>query len=425
MAGGTGTQTRLTYGAALDYVSSLRRFGVKLGLDRMHAILDQLGHPERGKRGALIAGTNGKGSTSAFLDSILRARGFHTGMTPSPHLSSYTERVQLDAEPISEDAFAAAVADLRELVAPVVGRMGESTEFEFLIALAIWWLAPRTDRLVIEIGMGGRLDSTNALDLGVAVITNVTYDHRRHLGRTVRKIAAEKAGIIKAGNVVVTAATGTALSVIEQAAVEVRAADLWRLGKEIHLEARWRGWDGSELDVSGPGFSYSGLRIGLVGLFQPANAALAVAAAHALGDATPEAVRRGLASTSWRGRIERVGERLVLDCAHNQDGMRQLVRSLRRLLGTAPVTVVFAAMADKEVERVLAELRKLNPADVVFTLPAGASRALAPETLAEMWGTPGRHLRPASEALAWARKLAGPDGWVVVCGSLFLVGELL
>ena len=425
MAGGAGTQTRLTYDAALDYVSSLRRFGVKLGLERMHAMLDQLGHPERGKRGALIAGTNGKGSTSAFLDSILRARGFHTGMTPSPHLSSYTERVQFDAEPISEDAFTAAVTEMRELVAPVVERMGESTEFEFLIAMAIWWLAPRTDRLVIEIGMGGRLDSTNVLDLGVAVITNVTYDHRRHLGRTVRKIAGEKAGIIKAGNVVVTAATGTALSVIEQAALEARAADLWRLGKEIHLRARWRGWDGSELDVSGPGFSYSGLRIGLVGLFQPANAALAVAAAHALGDATPEAVRQGLASTRWRGRIERVGERLVLDCAHNQDGMRQLVRSLRRLLGTAPVTVVFAAMADKEVDRVLAELRKLKPADVVFTLPASASRALAPETLAEMWGTPGRHLRPASRALAWARELAGPDGWVVVCGSLFLVGELL
>lgn len=425
MASGAGAQTRLTYEAALEYVSSLRRFGVKLGLDRMHAFLDQLGHPERGKRGALIAGTNGKGSTSAFLDSILRARGFHTGMTPSPHLSSYTERVQLDAEPISEDAFAAAVTDVRELVAPVVERMGDSTEFEFLIAMAIWWLAPRTDRLVIEIGMGGRLDSTNALDLGVAVITNVTYDHRRHLGRTVRKIAGEKAGIIKAGNVVVTAATGTALSVIEQAAVEARAADLWRLGKEIRLKARWRGWDGSELDVSGPGFSYSDLRIGLVGLFQPANAALAVAAAHALGDATPQAVRQGLAATRWRGRIERVEDRLVLDCAHNQDGMRQLVRSLRRLLGTAPVTVVFAAMADKEVDRVLSELRKLNPAHVVFTLPASASRALAPETLAEMWGTPQRHMRPASRALAWARELAGPDGWVVVCGSLFLVGELL
>ena len=425
MAGGASTQTRLTYEEALDYITSLRRFGIKLGLERMHAILDQLGHPERGLRGALITGTNGKGSTSAFLDSILRARGCHTGMTPSPHLSSYTERVQFDAEPIAQDAFAAAVAELRGLVAPVVERMGEPTEFEFLIALAIWWLAPRSDRLVIEIGMGGRLDSTNALDLGVAVITNVTYDHRRHLGRTVRKIAGEKAGIIKPGNVVVTGARGAALSVVEQAATGAGAADLWRLGKEIKLRTRWRGWEGSELDVTGPGFSYSKLRIRLVGSFQPANAALAIAAAHAMDDATPEAVRLGLERASWPGRMERVGERLLLDCAHNQDGMRQLVRSLRRLLGPAPVTVVFAAMADKEVERVLAELRKLNPANVVFTLPASAQpRALAPETLAELWGERAWHRRPAPEALAWARELAGPAGWVVVCGSLFLVGEL-
>src|SRR5262245_56502818 len=128
----------------------------------MHAFLGQLGRTQSGARGPLIRRTNGKGSTSAFLESILRARGLHTGLTPSPHLSSYTERVQLDAEPISEDAFAAAVTDLRELVAPVVERMGQSTEFEFLIAMAIWWLARRTDRRVIELGMGGRLDSTNA-----------------------------------------------------------------------------------------------------------------------------------------------------------------------------------------------------------------------------------------------------------------------
>lgn len=426
MASGAGTQTGLTYAEALDYVTSLRRFGVKLDLDRMHAILDELGHPERGCRGALIAGTNGKGSTAAFLESILRARGFHTGLTPSPHLKSYTERAQLDAHPISEDDFATATAELRHRLQPVVEQTGEPTEFEFLIALAIGWLAPRADRLVIEIGMGGRLDSTNVLDLGVAVITNVTYDHRKHLGRSLRRIASEKAGIIKHGDVVVTGARGTALEVVERAVVEEGAADLWRLGHELKLRSRWRGWQGSELDVSGPGFSYRGLRIGLAGSFQPANAALAVAAAHALGDATPEAVRDGLASARWPGRLERLAPRLVIDCAHNQDGMRQLVRSLPRLLGPSPVTVVFAAMSDKEVDRVMAELRKLNPANVVFTLPASAKpRAVPPETLAEMWGTPAWHRAPAPEALSWAQELAGADGWVVVCGSVYLAGELL
>ena len=186
MSGGGSAQTGLTYAEALDYVAGLGRFGMKLGLDRMSAILDELGHPEAGRRGALIAGTNGKGSTSAFLEAILRAAGLRTGMTPSPHLSSYTERVQLDGSPISEDDFAAAVAELRPRLAPVIARMGEPTEFEVLIALAIAWLAPRADRLVIEVGMGGRLDSTNVLDPGVAIVTNVTLDHRSHLGRTTR-----------------------------------------------------------------------------------------------------------------------------------------------------------------------------------------------------------------------------------------------
>src|SRR5262249_29215088 len=161
---------------------------------------------------------------------------------------------QLDGAPISEATFAQAVTELRPLLEPVIARMGEPTEFEVLIALAISWLAPRTDRLVIEGGMGGRLDSTNVLDLGVAIVTNVTFDHRKHLGSTVRQIAREKAGIIKPGDIVVTGATGAALDVIERTADGVGAAAVWRLGHEISVRARWRGWEGSLLDVSGPGF---------------------------------------------------------------------------------------------------------------------------------------------------------------------------
>ncbi|HXM57755.1 MAG TPA: cyanophycin synthetase [Candidatus Dormibacteraeota bacterium] len=425
MSSGGGAQTRLTYEDALAYITGLGRFGMKLGLERMGAILAELGHPERGRRGALIAGTNGKGSTSAFLESILRAGGLRTGMTPSPHLSSYTERVQLDGEPIAETTFAQAVAELRPRLEPVIARLGEPTEFEALIALAISWLAPRADRLVIEVGMGGRLDSTNVLDLGVAIVTNVTLDHRKHLGSTVGRIAAEKAGIIKAGNVVVTGATGTALRVVERASAACGAADLWRLGREIRLRSRWRGWAGSEMDVSGPGFAYSGLRTSLVGAFQPGNAALAVAAAHALGDATPSAVRAGVAAARWPGRLERVGERLILDGAHNQDGMRKLVRSLRWLLHDQPVTVVFGAMADKDLGLVFDELRRLEPDHVVFTAaPSAGARAVRPRALASGWGGPAELLPSPVEALARARELAGAGGWVLVTGSLYLVGEL-
>jgi dihydrofolate synthase/folylpolyglutamate synthase len=415
----------LTYDDAVAYVTGLTRFGIKLGLDRTRAILDTLGHPEAGRRGALVAGTNGKGSTAAFIDAVLRARGLHTGMTPSPHLRSYAERVQLDGAPISEAEFARAVAELRPRLAPVIAAMGEPTEFEVLIALALFWLGPRTDRLVIEIGMGGRLDSTNVLDLGVAVITNVSIDHRQYLGDTVEQIAGEKAGIIKRGNVVVTGASGSALGVVERAAAAAGASEVWRLGREIQYSARALGWDGHEVDVSGPGFAHSGLRVRLLGTFQPVNAALAVAAVEAMGDATPEAVRAGVEAARWPGRLERAGERLLLDGAHNEDGMRQLARSVGELIGDAPLVVVFGAMADKDLDRVLVELRRAEPSAVVFTAAASAGqRAAAPDALVSAWEGRSEAVADSRAALARARELAGDDGWVLVCGSLYLVGEL-
>jgi len=425
VSGRGGAQTRLTDEEAVAYLTGLGRFGIKQGLERTQAILDELGHPERGLRGALVAGTNGKGSTAAVLASILRARGLRAGTTPSPHLSSYTERVQVDGRPIPEDEFAAAVDALRPRLEPVIARLGEPTEFEILVTLALGWLGPRVDRLVVEVGMGGRLDSTNVLDLGVAIVTNVSLDHRRHLGDTVGQIAAEKAAIVKAGDVVVTGASGSALEVVEEAAARAGAAAVWRLGREIAVRARSLGWEGSEVDVRGPGFEHRGLRLRLVGAFQPANAALAVAAAHALGDATPEAVTRGLDEARWPGRLERIGERLVVDGAHNPQGMRALVTSLRTLLDDEPVTVVFGAMADKDVKEILAELRGLEPEHVVFTAAGAAGlRAASPEALADAWGRQSERRPDSRAALTRARELAGQDGWVVVCGSLYLVGEV-
>ncbi|MBO0707236.1 MAG: bifunctional folylpolyglutamate synthase/dihydrofolate synthase, partial [Candidatus Dormibacteraeota bacterium] len=377
------TTGMLTYEEALSYVTQLGRFGIKLGLERSRAILDQLGHPERGLRGALVAGTNGKGSTAAYLASILRARGLHVGTTPSPHLRSYTERVQLDGRPISEHEFAAAVSALQPRLQPVWDRIGEPTEFELLIGLAVWWLAPRVDRMVVEVGMGGRLDSTNVLDLGVAVITNIDLDHMKHLGDTVEKIASEKAGIIKSGNVVVTGATGPALAVIEARAREVGATTVWRLGQEITYRSCSLGWSGSELSVQGPGFRYDGLRVPLLGGWQPENAALAVAAAHAAGDATGDAVREGLAATRWPGRMQPVDGWLLLDGGHNAAALRRVVPAVRELAGERPLALVFGVMVDKDLPPMLEQLRQLEPAHVVTTAAASAGgRALSPAKLA-------------------------------------------
>src|SRR5579859_6949864 len=282
----------MTYQETLAYMSRLGRFGMKLGTERTRAILDRLDMADRKLRGVLIAGTNGKGSTGACIASILRTAGHSVGFMPKPHLIAYTERIELNGQPISEADFVRTFDDIKPVLDEVAAEMGQATEFEMLTAMAIAYLAPRVDQLVCEVGLGGRLDATNALDLGVAVITNVDLDHQKYLGDTIEQIAHEKAAIIKSRNRVVTGCQGAALAVVENHA---RAADaeIWRLGREIRLESSSRGWAGHVLDVSGPGFSHHGLELALAGDYQPTNAALAVASAHAMGDVSEEAVRRG------------------------------------------------------------------------------------------------------------------------------------
>jgi dihydrofolate synthase / folylpolyglutamate synthase len=398
-----------------------------MGLERTQALLAELGRPETGLRGALVTGTNGKGSTCAFLASILSAAGLRAGTMPSPHLASYTERVQINGVPISEGELAAALDAVTPALEAVAARLGEPTEFEILTVLALNWLSPRADRLVIEVGMGGRLDTTNVLDLGVAVVTNVALDHTQHLGTTLEAIAVEKAAIVKAGNLCLTAAEGPPLGVVE-ARCRAVGAGLWRLGRELEVDWRWQGWDGSELDIAGPGFQHRALKIPLLGSFQPPNAALAVAAAHALGDATPEAVRAGVAATRWPGRLELVAEspRMLVDGGHNREGLRRLAADVSRLLtGADPPVVVFGAMSDKDVPGLLGGLRLLRPAAVLFTRAASAGeRAADPAGLAAQWGAGGRAVEPAAAALEEARARAGSGGTVLVCGSLYLVGEL-
>jgi len=394
----------------------------------VRALLAELGDPQAGLRGALVAGTNGKGSTCAFLESILRAGGLRTGLMPKPHLSSYRERVQVNARQISEQDFAAAVDDLRPVIERVGARLGPPTEFEILTALALQYLAPRIDRLVCEVGMGGRLDATNVLDLGVAVVTNVALDHQQYLGDTVEAIAAEKAAIIKPGNRVVTACAPPALAVVT-AAAEAAGATLWRLGDEVQIAVTSLGWDGHRLDVRGPGWEHSALQVPLLGSYQPLNAALAVAAAEAAGDASTAAVAGGVATTRWPGRLEVVAEspRVLLDGGHNPAALDLVVPDLSRLADGAPVSLIFGAMADKDLPAMLRRLEALQPVAAVFTRAASAGdRAAAPADLAREWRGTGAVgvAEPAVEALEIARAAAGPEGVVLVCGSLYLVGEV-
>jgi dihydrofolate synthase/folylpolyglutamate synthase len=417
----------LTYQEALAYISKQGRFGMKLGTERTRAILDRMGRPDQGLSGALIAGTNGKGSTGAILAAILTAAGRDVGFMPKPHLMSYTERIEVNGRPITEAEFVETLEALIPTLDAVAAEMGQATEFEMLTAMALAFLAPRVDRLVCEVGLGGRLDATNALDLGVAVITNVDLDHQKYLGDTIEQIAHEKAAIIKPDDKVVTGCQGQALRIVEEHAREA-AAPVWALGRDIRVQSRSRGWDGHVVNVSGPGFEHIELMLPLVGDYQPANAALATAVAHLLDEVTDDDVRKGLVSTRWPGRLQVIADkpRVILDGGHNPAAMIKAGASLRRLIEGGRLVAVFAMLSERDPVQLLAALRTLKPDAVMFTEPASAAgHAISAEVLAKTYGTGGYDIVPAAAALQRARDLAGPDGNVLVCGSLYLVGEIL
>src|SRR4029077_9016235 len=258
-------------------------------------------------------------------------------------------RIELNGRPISEEDFAATLEKLMPVLDAVGAEMGPATEFEMLTVLALEYLGPRIDMLVCEVGLGGRLDATNAMDLGVDVITNVDLDHQKYLGNTIGEIAREKAAIIKGGDRVVTGCTGEALQIVEARAAEF-GAPVWRLGEEVTVESESLGWDGHRMTVSGPGFEHRDLRLSLVGNYQPDNAALAVAAAHLLDDVDDDAVRAGLAAARWPGRLQVISHhpQVILDGGHNPAAMVKAGAALRRLIGDQRLVAVFGMLSERD-----------------------------------------------------------------------------
>jgi dihydrofolate synthase / folylpolyglutamate synthase len=422
----------LSYADAVAALTERGRFGISLGLERVERLMAEVGHPERGLRGALIGGTNGKGSVVAMVRSMLGAAGFTVGTMPKPHLVSYRERIAVDGEPISAAAFAGAVTRVLPAIDRVAAEVGPPTEFEALTAAAIVELARRgVDLAIVEVGMGGRLDATNVLDLGVAAITNVQRDHEQHLGRTLTAIGGEKAPIIERGNLAVTGATGRGLRPILDrcAALDV---PLRRAGPRQAYRARLQtsDWDGITVDVRTPDRTLRDLRVGLLGAHQAENAAVAVAVLDAIaerwGVSVPEdAIRSGLAGARWPGRLELLDGgalgvgRVLLDGAHNPAGATALALALRDL-GLGRPSIVFGVMRGKKVREVLAALAPLEPR-FVFTAVDDPG-AHAPEDLAAAWADLGGRSVTESDPADAVRRAGGDP--VVVAGSLYLVGAV-
>jgi dihydrofolate synthase/folylpolyglutamate synthase len=419
----------MTYQESLDYLTSLGRFGIKLGLERTEALLHELGDPQELFQGVLVAGTNGKGSVCAMVASVMQAAGYRVGLMPKPHLISYTERIQVDQRPITEEDFAALLTKLQPAINKVAADLGTPTEFEILTSAALYYFARAgIDLLVCEVGLGGRLDSTNVLDLGVSVITNIALDHTQYLGSTLEAIASEKAGILKPDSIAITGAQAPALAVIE-AAAQKQQIPLLRLGQEIELTPIDKEWAGVQATVTTPVGTYRDLRIPLLGLHQANNAAVAVAAIDALRsrgwEISDGALRDGLARTRWPGRLEVIDRNpiVLVDGAHNPAGLEQSLATVRKLAKDRPLVIVFGAMKDKDLPAMLAQLRAMD-APVIFSA-IDWHRAAAPADLAEQFGAPAETAESSGEALDRGRRRASSNGIVLVCGSLYLVGEVM
>ena len=335
-----------SYRESLEWLTATGSRGIRPGLERVAALLQRLGDPQEGLRGALVAGTNGKGSVCAMVEAACRAGGLSTVMLVKPHLRSYRERVVVDGRAVTPERFAALVDRVRPAVEAVEGEVGAPTQFEILTALGILAAAERRpDVVVCEVGLGGRLDSTNVLDLGVAVITTVALDHADRLGHTLAAIAAEKAGIIKAGNDVVTGASGEALTVIRDQAARVGAQRLLALGGEVSVTGHSLGLDGVEAEIA-VGDEHASLRVPLLGLHQAENAAVALATCAMLGGRgvtlDMEAVRSGLASVRWPARLQWVATTppLLVDGAHNPAAVQAIVPAVREVVGDRPLVAL-------------------------------------------------------------------------------------
>jgi dihydrofolate synthase / folylpolyglutamate synthase len=424
----------MTYAEALAALAARGRFGIHLGLGRTRALLRELGDPQRSIRGALVAGTNGKGSVLALAGSALRAGGLRVGETPKPHLVTYRERIVIDGRPIDAATFTRLVDRVLPVAERVARRHGEPTEFELLTAVVFLAFAEADlDLALVEVGLGGRLDATHAWDGGVAVVTNVALDHMDRLGPTIKHIAREKAAIIERGDLAVTGATGEALGIVRRRAHRM-GAPLTEVAAPPVL-----GWDRDGLDVDLPGLGRT--RVGLRGRHQAANAAVADALLDALATAgiarvAPDARRTGYATATWAGRLELLevgGRQVLLDGAHNPAGAAALAASLddlRPFLAAGPVTLVTATMADKDVDGVIDALlgsQALRDAMIVCTT-VGGSRALSAADLRDRWtaARPGASppLVAADAAAAMDLALGADGGPVVVAGSLYLVGAV-
>ena len=416
-----------SYHKSIEYLYGLQASGIKLGLSNTLHLLSLLDDPHKKLKVLHIAGTNGKGSTAAMVSSILDKAGFRVGLYTSPHLINFTERIRVNKQEISEEKVAELTDSIYEKIEHT-DLVRDITFFEFTTAIAmLYFLEQKVDIAVLEVGMGGRFDSTNVVYPLVSVITNVSIDHQQYLGKTILKIAFEKAGIIKKDGIVITGVTQPSVLDLIRKKCHSNGATLYRVGRDFRAR---RMADGS-FNYYGLNTKYSNLKLSLPGKHQITNAVTALGALEILGDKgyriEDRTVYEGLENVYWPGRLEVVGREplVVLDCAHNRAGIKVLrdalskgVFSFRRLF------LVMGVMMDKEVKAIISKLVPL--ADKVVLTQPDMDRAASPKALLEevkKYKKDAEIVRDVKEAVSYAISQAQREDMVCITGSTFTVGE--
>ena len=402
----------------------------KYDLERMRQLADRLGLPGSGPPLIHVAGTKGKGSVAAMTASALCAQGLRTGLYTSPHLHSFRERIRLNGEPLSERTFAAAVGRIWPVVEEMAsGPIGAPSTFEALTAMALdTFRDEAADAVVLEVGLGGRLDATNVAESSIAVITSVSLDHTAILGSTVEEIAGEKAGIIKAAQPVVSAPQYPGAMDVIRARTQAMGAPLIEVGRDVTYAQESHDLSGQTVLVTTPHDRYR-IRLPLLGAHQAENASVAIAALERSPvPLAKDAIRTGLGSVRWEGRFQLLATSpyLVVDGAHNPYSMAKLRETVREYLPGARVHLVFGASGDKQIDLLTEEAAAF--ADEVWTVASRHPRAAHQDMLASLFerlGTSARSAGSVAEGIEHALNAAGPSDLVLITGSLFAVAEAL
>ncbi|MBI5945705.1 MAG: bifunctional folylpolyglutamate synthase/dihydrofolate synthase [Chloroflexi bacterium] len=432
----------IRYNLALDYLYSFVDYSLKhsselakadFNLDRMFALMESLGNPQAKYPIIHVAGTKGKGSTSAMCAAALQAAGYKVGLYTSPHLEDYTERIQINGEPISHEQ----LIELVEEIKPYVAKIEMLTTFEITTALAFLAFGKYgVDAAVFEVGLGGRLDATNIVTPTVSVITSLSYDHTAVLGDTLTLIAGEKAGIIKDGVPVVSSPQKDESLVVLERVAALKNSSFTLVGRDVKFElvetslgGQWLTVDGGRWTVNGPRSTVK-LQIPLLGNHQIENAATAYTALKTSGiPISDEQIQKGFSQVQWRARFEiaRRDPPVIFDSAHNQDSFAKLSETLETYFPGKKVYLIFGASEDKNIPGMFEELK--SKIQKIIVTRADHPRALEVEKiqqLAEQAGVESEAVTPVKSALARALELSSKDGSIVLsAGSMFVTAEVM